>query len=126
MNVRKSGSRRSILWTTTSSGSKHFCGIVDKRDGIQDVDLNEALLVWATQKRRRDRGEPFEADVVVAALRIMFRWTIERGETIDATVPRGLALGISGVYDVDSATDEEILRLAEDMYQQSRASDDLE
>lgn len=89
------------------------------------MDMSEALLIWATQKRRRDRGEPIEPERLVPALRFMYAWVLERGETIDTNLPPGLAVGTSGMYDVEEATEEEILKLAEDMYQESRASDDL-
>jgi hypothetical protein len=86
------------------------------------VDIREALLIWAEEKRRRDRGEPFVRDRVVPALRVMFEQLLQAGETMDPNLPAGLALGRSGTYDVENATDEEVLKLAEDMYRENRES----
>lgn len=84
--------------------------------------MREALLIWAEEKRRRDRGEPFDRERVVPALRVMFEQVLQAGETIDPNLPAGLAIGRSGMYDVDNATDDEILKLAEDMYRENRDS----
>ncbi len=51
----------------------------------------------------------------------MYARILEGGETIDTNQPAGLAVGLTGLYDVKTATDEQILTLAEDMYQESRA-----
>ena len=90
-----------------------------------DMDFHEALLVWAQEKRRRDRGEPFTSKVI-PAVRVMFKGMLDAGQTIDPSLPRGLAVGPSGTYDVDAATDEDMLTLAEDMYQENRARNALD
>jgi hypothetical protein len=88
------------------------------------MDLQEALLIWAEEKRKRDRGESFDRARVVPALRVMFKHVVQTGKTVDPSLSPGLAIGGSGMYDVEKATDDEILRLAEDVYRENRESGD--
>jgi hypothetical protein len=76
-----------------------------------------AMFEWARQRRRRDQGKAFERDKVIAALRAMYA---EMREPIDPQVSPGLAVTESGIYDLESATDDDVARFGEDLYQQER------
>lgn len=56
----------------------------------------------------------------MTALRTLFAGIKEFSSPVDPARPEPLAVGRSGVYDLENATDDDILRLAEDLYQQSR------
>lgn len=84
------------------------------------MEFREAMIEWARQKRRRDRRDPFERDRTVTALRTLYAGIKESSSPIDPSLSEGLVIGHSGMYDLETASDDQVLQWAEDLYQQGK------
>ena len=77
--------------------------------------FTKASVAWEMEKEKRDAGRAWDHKTVIASLRVICATLRAISEPIDPSLPQSIATE-SGLTGPDNASDEDWLRVAEDLY----------